>query len=111
MTSGLFEVYQAPQLDQMKITPHTKVDPRALVTLAVKNPPDFPPGQGWHYSNTGYLLLGLIIEAVTHQPIEREIRDRLLGPLGLRNTSFPVDDPEMQSPFSRGYALDKDRTW
>jgi D-alanyl-D-alanine carboxypeptidase len=81
MPSGLFEVYQAPQLDQMKITPHTKVDPRALVTLAVKNPPDFPPGQGWHYSNTGSLLLGLIIEAVTHQPIQSTTQPPTICPV------------------------------
>jgi D-alanyl-D-alanine carboxypeptidase len=111
MTSGLFEVYHAPQLDQMQITPRTKFDPRELVALAVKNPPDFPPGKGWYYSNTGYLLLGLIIEAVSHNSVENEIRDRLLVPLGLRNTSFPVDDPGMPAPFSHGYALDKDGKW
>jgi D-alanyl-D-alanine carboxypeptidase len=111
MTSGLFEVYHAPQLDQMQITPRTTFNPRELVALAVKNPPDFPPGKGWYYSNTGYLLLGLIIEAVTHNRLEREIRDRLLVPLGLHNTSFPVDDPGMPAPFSHGYALDKDGKW
>ena len=55
MTSGLFEVYNAPQLEKIfkDITPRTQVDVRELVTLAVKNPPDFPPGEDWYYSNTG----------------------------------------------------------
>jgi D-alanyl-D-alanine carboxypeptidase len=48
---------------------------------------------------------------VTRNRIENEIRDRLLVPLGLRNTSFPVDDPDMPSPFSHAYALTKDGKW
>ncbi|MBW2544433.1 MAG: beta-lactamase family protein [Deltaproteobacteria bacterium] len=113
MTSGLFEVYNAPQLEKIfkDITPRTRVDVRELVTLAVKNPPDFPPGKGWYYSNTGYLILGLIIEAVTKNRVEDEIRNRLLVPYGLKNTSFPVDDPDMPVPCSRGYTLDKKGNW
>ena len=113
MTSGLFEVYHAPQLEEKlkDITPYTQVDVRELVALAVENPPDFPPGEGWYYSNTGYLLLGLIIEAVTGNRVEDEIRDRLLVPYGLENTSFPIDDPDMSVPYSHGYALDEEGNW
>jgi D-alanyl-D-alanine carboxypeptidase len=111
MTSGLFDVYHAPELDKMEITPRTKLDPRKLVEIAVRHPPVFPPGKGWNYSNTNYLLLGLIIEAVTHNSIENEIRERLLVPLGLHSTSFPIDDPGMPSPFSHGYSLDKNGDW
>jgi len=105
MTSGLFEAYHSPQLDEMEITPYTKFDPRQLVAMAVQNPPDFSPGEKWGYSNTNYLLLGLIIEAVTGNKIENEISDRLLIPLALSNTSFPVDDPQMPEPHSHGYTL------
>ena len=113
MTSGLFEVYHAPQLEEelKDLTPYTQIDVRELVTLAVENPPDFPPGEGWYYSNTGYLLLGLIIEAVTQNRVEDEIRDRLLVPYDLENTSFPIDDPDMPVPYSHGYALDEEGNW
>jgi len=113
MTSGLFEVYHAPQLEEelKDITPYTQMDVRTLVALAVENPPDFPPGEGWYYSNTGYLVLGLIIEAVTGNRVEDEIRDRLLVPYGLENTSFPVDDPDMPVPYSHGYTLDEEKNW
>ncbi len=113
MTSGLFDVYHAPQLDKMPITPHARMDPRRLVTLAVSNPPRFSPGEPgkYYYTNTGYLLLGLIIEAVTGNRVENEIRDRLLLPLALRSTIYPVNDPRMPEPHSRGYTLGPDRAW
>jgi D-alanyl-D-alanine carboxypeptidase len=111
MTSGLFEVYDSPQLDDLDITPFTKFDPRQLVAMAVENPPYFPPGEDYHYSNTNYLLLGLIIEEVTGNRVENEIRDRLIIPLGLNNTSFPVNDPRMPEPYSHGYTIDKDGNW
>lgn len=114
MTSGLFEVYHSPQLDEMDITPYTKFNPRELVAMAVENactPPCKPQGT-YYYSNTNYLLLGLIIEEVTGNRIENEIRDRLLMPLGLSNTSFPVNDPRMPEPYSHGYTLnDEDNNW
>ena len=105
MTSGLFEAYHSPQMDDMVITPYTKFTPQQLIALAVENPPDFAPGEKWGYSNTNYLLLGLIIEAVTGNKIENEIRDRLLIPYALSNTSFPIDDPGMPEPYSHGYTL------
>jgi D-alanyl-D-alanine carboxypeptidase len=111
MTSGLYEAYDTPEFDKMKITPQTKIDPKTLIEFAVRHPPVFAPGKGWSYSNTNYLLLGLIIEAVTHKNIEAEIRERLLVPLDLRNTSFPIDNPGMPSPFSHGYSLDKSGNW
>jgi D-alanyl-D-alanine carboxypeptidase len=111
MRSGLFEAYNTPELDKLKITPQTKITPRELVGYAVKQPPLFAPGTKWNYCNTNYLLLGLIIEAVAHHPIELEIRNRLLVPLGLHNTSFPTSDPNMPLPFAHGYTLQKDGEW
>jgi D-alanyl-D-alanine carboxypeptidase len=69
------------------------------------HPPLFPPGQSWNYSNTNYLLAGMIIEAVTHRRADLEIRRRIIEPLGLAETSFPLDDPALPKPFLRGYDL------
>lgn len=110
MTSGLFEVYDMPELDGLDMRPDAKVDPRTLIALAVAKPVYFAPGQGWHYSNTGYLLLGLVIEAVTGRAAGSEIEARLLRPLKLSNTSFP-SSPAMPTPYSRGYTLQADRSW
>ncbi len=111
MRSGLFEAYNAPELDKMDINPQTKITPRELVALAVKQPPLFPPGAKWNYSNTNYLLLGLIIEAVTHQPLQIEIQNRLLRPLKLENTSFPTQSPDLPAPYAHGYMPDKSGGW
>lgn len=111
MQSGLMNAYDTPEFNKMDITPTTKLDPRELVAMAVKHPPLFAPGKGWNYSNTNYLLLGLIIEAVTHHSVADEIKNRLLVPLGLRDTTFPLSNPAMPLPFSHGYTLDKNGNW
>jgi D-alanyl-D-alanine carboxypeptidase len=48
----------------------------------------FKPGTGWHYSNTNYLVLGLLAEAVVGAPLGEQIRDRFLRPLGLDRTWY-----------------------
>ena len=111
MRSGLLDAYHAPQLDTVNFTPQTNLSPRQLISIAVANPPLFPPGIRYNYSNTNYLLLGLIIEAVTHRSAADEIRDRILVPLKLSNTTFPTTAPGMPAPFSHGYGLDKTGHW
>ncbi len=83
MRSGLLDAYNAPQYDKVTFTPQTAYTPQQLIATAVSNPPIFPPGTKWNY-NTNYLMLGLIIEAVTHHPIQDEISTRLLAPLRLK---------------------------
>ena len=58
--------------------------------------PSAPPGDGTRYSNTNYILLGLIIEAVTGNPVEQELEDRIIGPLSLNSTSLPKSNFEPQ---------------
>jgi D-alanyl-D-alanine carboxypeptidase len=79
--------------------------PQELVGLVASQPPDFPPGTAWSYSNTGYVLLGLIVEAVTGNSLGQELHRRILRPLGLRDTFFPVNSPGIPGPKSRGYSL------
>ncbi|MFD7335414.1 serine hydrolase domain-containing protein [Streptomyces violascens] len=72
--------------------------------LALAHPPAFEPGADWRYSNTGYLLAGMLIEQVTGHSYGDEIRHRIVGPLGLRRTSVPVAAMEIRGPHARGYA-------
>ncbi|ONK13033.1 D-alanyl-D-alanine carboxypeptidase precursor [Streptomyces sp. MP131-18] len=75
-----------------------------LVQRAVANPPSFePPGSDYAYSNTGYLLLGQIIEEVTGRSYGEEIERRVIRPLRLRDTSLPGASPLMPGPHARGY--------
>jgi D-alanyl-D-alanine carboxypeptidase len=60
--------------------------PAELLALVERYDHDFPPGTDWSYSNTGYVLLGELVGAVTGRPWAAEVRARILDPLGMRST-------------------------
>jgi D-alanyl-D-alanine carboxypeptidase len=84
--------------------------PEELVAIGVGAPPTFPPGQGWSYTNTDYVLLGMIIERATGHTLGAEYERRIFRPLGLGQTSFPASS-SMPRPFSRGYDVLAGGTW
>ncbi|MFC4858981.1 serine hydrolase domain-containing protein [Actinophytocola glycyrrhizae] len=78
--------------------------PEELVALGLSHPPLFAPGNGWAYSNTGYIVLGMIVEAVTGNDVGAEITDRLIRPLRLWQTSYPAaGDKRIRGPHAHGY--------
>ncbi|MGW7083748.1 serine hydrolase domain-containing protein [Streptomyces sp. NPDC054871] len=77
--------------------------PGQQVAIAMRHKPDFAPGTAWKYSNTNYVLAGMIIEKVTGESYGDEIRRRVIKPLGLRATSVPGTNPKMPQPSSRAY--------
>jgi D-alanyl-D-alanine carboxypeptidase len=79
--------------------------PQALVAMVADRPPDFPAGTAWSYSNTGYVLLGLVVEAASHRTLRQELGRHILEPLGLRDTALPDNAPDLPPPSSRGYSL------
>jgi CubicO group peptidase (beta-lactamase class C family) len=64
----------------------------ALVKLIAAQAPDFAPGTAWAYSNSGYMLLGAVLEKVTGQPWHLALQSLLTKPLGLTQTAFHPDD-------------------
>jgi D-alanyl-D-alanine carboxypeptidase len=80
------------------------VTPRELVAIAMTHEPDFAPGASWTYSNTNYVLAGLVIEEATGRPYGEEVRRRIVQPLGLRATSFPGTRTGLPRPSSRAYS-------
>ena len=110
MRSGLFEAYDTPQFAKLNLTVPANFSPRMLVAWAVKQKPYFAPGKGYRYSNTNYVLLGLIIESIEKDSVGNQIRKRLLQPFGLTQTSYPRTQA-MPQPWARGYALDKHANW
>ena len=110
MRSGLFEAFNTPQFAQLNMTVPKNFSPRMLVAWAVKQKPYFPPGKRYNYSNTNYVLLGLIIESITKDSVGNQIRKRLLRPFGLTQTSYPNTEA-MPDPWTHGYGLDKQRKW
>ncbi|MGW4847445.1 serine hydrolase domain-containing protein [Nocardia brasiliensis] len=77
--------------------------PQQVLASTMQHAPDFAPGSGWSYSNTGYVLLGLVIEQVAHRPWHAEVSARILEPLGLRNTRWPGAEPTLPAPHAKGY--------
>ena len=76
--------------------------PQELVDVADSNLPYFAPDGGWHYSNTNTVILGMIIEQVTGNFVGDEIQKKIIEPIGLGSTIYPVS-PDIPDPFSRGY--------
>src|SRR5205823_4915855 len=64
--------------------------PRQLVAIGLAMPPTNPPGAEWHYSNTNYIIAGLLVERLTGHRVEAEVGRRILRPLGLHDTYFPA---------------------
>ncbi|MEU1212530.1 serine hydrolase domain-containing protein [Streptomyces sp. NPDC005791] len=83
---------------------HAVYSPEELVARAMAHEPaDFLPGKGWEYSNTGYVLIDMIIQKATGQPTHREIEDRILRPLGLDRTRWMGTSPTVPRPHAKAY--------
>lgn len=102
-TSGLFNYGDDEGLAAaLEEDPHRVWSPRELVDIAVNNPPYFAPGEAWAYSNTNFILLGMIVEEVTGNDLSAELEGRITGPLGLTDT-YLADGPGMEGEYSHGY--------
>ncbi|WP_371649405.1 MULTISPECIES: serine hydrolase domain-containing protein [unclassified Streptomyces] len=79
-------------------------EPRELLDLALQHKADFDPGKGWKYSNTNYVLAGLLVEKVTKHTLAEEVDRRVIKHLGLRHTYFPAPrDATIREPHPHGY--------
>ena len=99
-TSGIFNYTD----DQEALNRYETHPPESLVQIAMSHPPTFTPGSGWAYSNTNYVLAGMIIEGATGRALAEEITERISRPLGLAGTYLPHgSDPTIHGPHSRHY--------
>lgn len=107
-TSGLFnytaDFPEINSVDGFQADRYTTWAPSRLVAIAVKHAPDFEPGAKWAYSNTGYILAGMIIEKVTGNSWQQEVTRRIIRPLGLRDTFAPNTYPRIPGLHLHGYS-------
>lgn len=109
-TSGIYDFTSAPEFRTEIFGPaflsgrYDSHTPQELVRTATAHPPDFAPGTGWQYSNTNYVLAGMVVEAVTGRPYAAEIRDRVIRPLGLSGTSLPGNSAAVPGRHARAYS-------
>ncbi len=102
-TSGLPDY--GPYISDDEIA-HRYFEPRDLVDIALKHKAEFDPGERWSYSNTNYVLAGLIIQKVTGRPLAEEIDRRVVQRIGLRHTYFPAPgDKGIREPHPKGYRV------
>ncbi|MBO2451141.1 beta-lactamase family protein [Actinomadura barringtoniae] len=109
-TSGIFSYTSDPVFLENGFTEkflqhrYDTYTPAQLVGIAMSHAPLFAPGAGWSYSNTDYVLAGMVVEKVTGRSYGSEIDRRILKPLGLYATSVPTTASSMPLPSSRAYS-------
>jgi D-alanyl-D-alanine carboxypeptidase len=105
MRSGLSNYTTSPDVSRrMDEDPETVFNPEELIAIGLAEDPKFPPGEGYLYSNTNTLLLGRIVEQLTANPLEAEIQQRVLRPLGMTESSFPaLTSNALPDPHANGY--------
>jgi D-alanyl-D-alanine carboxypeptidase len=102
-TSGIYNYTDDGRLTAATIrNPLAPWSPATMVQVAISHPPLFAPGRGWSYSNTGYILLGMVVEKASGHTLADELRDRIFEPLGLTRTSLPAA-AALPAPFAHGY--------
>jgi D-alanyl-D-alanine carboxypeptidase len=105
MRSGIYGFTSDPALAAvMDSDPGKAWTPQEVLDIAFRHPPRFAPDASFEYSNTNYVLLGLIAEKAGGRPLAEQFQERLFGPVGLTQTSYPAtDDTSMPAPYSHGY--------
>jgi D-alanyl-D-alanine carboxypeptidase len=96
-TSGLQDFWPQDYLfDEMK----SPTPPQGIVDRWAKKPLDYEPGTRWQYSNTGYVVAGLIAEKASGRPLMTYLTDHIFTPLGMH----PIDVDDSNAPgFPMGY--------
>lgn len=99
--SGIFNYTEDAQFAAKRTTPTT---PRQIVDLAAAHAPYFAPDAGFHYSNTNYVLLGMILEAATGMKAGPVLHARALGPAKLAATLLDGEDTVDKGRMARGFS-------
>ncbi|MER6362558.1 serine hydrolase domain-containing protein [Kitasatospora sp. NPDC001527] len=113
-TSGLFDYLEDPQFfyrDEASLRDWVHgasrwqdYRPEQLIAVGFAHPPYFAPGEGWKYSNTNYVLAGMLIRKLTGNSWQREVERRIVKPLHLDDTVFPRSETGVRGPHTHAYA-------
>nr|BFD88663.1 serine hydrolase domain-containing protein [Kitasatospora sp. Xyl93] len=94
--AGLPGYRTAQEYEEQRFDRYTS---RQLVDRAVTQ----KPVTGWSYSNSGYVMLALVVERATGRPAHQEVQNRILRPLGLRDTRWTGTSATLPRPHARAY--------
>ena len=104
MTAGYHDFEVDPRLTQtLYSNPFGAITTADQLHLALDEPMQFEPGTNWSYSHSDYVILGLVLEKVTREPLNVALGKLVLGPLGLRNT-VASQTPAIPPPVLHAYS-------
>ena len=105
MRSGLYGFTNDPDFAAtLDADPSKAWTTQEVLDIAYRHPPEFAPDAAYDYSNTNYVLLTMVAEKLDGKPLAQAFQDRLFGPQGLKESSFPATtDTSIPDPFSHGY--------
>jgi CubicO group peptidase (beta-lactamase class C family) len=78
-----------------------------LLAYSVTKPLWYPPGTGWNYAHTNYVILGLALEKITGKPMAEVLEEKVLGPMGLTNTSGNEGTPAIPEPALHAFTSER----
>lgn len=107
MTSGYADyVYEPQVLHGIYLDPFRQWTPQELIKIGVSKPMMFEPGTNWGYCHTNYVILGQVIEQVTHMPLAQAMRQYILDPMDLKQTqSFST--PQIPEPVLHTFTAER----
>ena len=106
MTSGIASYTLTREFVEILFTaPETIWTPEEVLQIGLDASPLSEPGAEFYYSNTNTILLGMVIEEVTGQPIQDVLQQRIFDPLGLDGTWWPGESTDIPEPYAQGYTL------
>jgi D-alanyl-D-alanine carboxypeptidase len=105
MRSGLYPYENNKAFEKSLLSmPQQHFTPRQLLAYSFTHPLDFTPGTAWEYSDTNFIVLGLLIQNVTGVDVARAIRCGATDPSGLPHSFLPDLPRDFPSPRAHGYA-------
>lgn len=108
-TSGYADYVTARSFEKaFEANPFRHFSAMSLIRLGTTGPPVFAPGKSWAFSDTNFLLLGAILQKITHKPLATALQQQILRPLGLRQTRMP-SSAYIRPPVMHAYTTERGR--
>jgi CubicO group peptidase (beta-lactamase class C family) len=103
--SGIYDLTQARDFQTWSMNPKTKDE---MLAVIAKGTPDFEPGAKYTYSNSGYILLGYIVEKLTGKPYHEALKKRITSKIGLKDTYVGTGKSDVGKNESLSYSYARD---
>ena len=108
MTSGYVDYEQLPEFTAANYAePFRLWTPLELLSYAVDKPLWYTPGSNWNYAHTNYVILGLALEKITGQDLNTALQEKVLGPLGLHDTTDPAGTAVIAEPALHAFSSER----